>query len=248
MYNRIKTADEIVNMRESGKILASTLRLLQHNCVPGVTTYELDRIARAELKAKGVTGPFLGYNGFRGVLCVSVNNEIVHGIPGPRQLEDGDIVGLDFGVNFKGMITDGAITVAVGTITPKVQRLLTATEESLAEGVRMVRAGVRIGDISHAIEQRLKRDRLGIIEDLSGHGVGHELHEDPLIMNFGPAGRGPKLEAGMTIAIEPMATLGSKHIYLADDDWTILSSDGSWGAQFEHTVLVTADGAEILTL
>lgn len=248
MYNRVKTANEIVNIRASGKILGSTLRLLQQRAVPGITTYELDQFAASELKAHGATGPFLGYNGFKGVLCVSVNNEIVHGIPGPRQLEAGDIVGLDFGVNYSGMITDGAITVAVGTITPKVQRLLTATEEALAEGIAMVRAGTRIGDISHAIEQRLKRDRLGIIEDLSGHGVGHELHEDPLILNFGKAGRGPKLEAGMTIAIEPMATLGTKHIYLADDDWTILSTDGSWGAQFEHTVLVTVDGAEILTL
>lgn len=248
MYNRIKTAEEIINIRESGKILASTLRLLQRNCVAGITTRELDQIAAAELKAQGVTGPFLGYNGFKGVLCVSVNNEIVHGVPGPRQLEDGDIVGLDFGVNYKGMITDGAITVPVGTITPKVQRLLTATEESLAAGIAMVRSGARIGDISHAVEQRLKQDRLGIIEDLSGHGVGHELHEDPLILNFGKAGRGPKIEAGMTLAIEPMATLGSKHIYVADDDWTILSADGSWGAQFEHTVLVTPDGAEILTL
>jgi len=248
MYNRIKTAEEIVNIRASGKILASTLRLLQRNSVPGITTRELDQIAAAELKAHGATGPFLGYNGFNGVLCVSVNNEIVHGIPGPRQLEEGDIVGLDFGVKLNGMITDGAITVAVGKITPKAQRLLEATEEALAEGIAVVRAGARIGDISHAIEQRLKRDRLGIIEDLSGHGVGHELHEDPLILNFGKAGRGPKLEAGMTIAIEPMATLGSKYIHLAADDWTILSADGSWGAQFEHTVLVTSDGAEILTL
>lgn len=248
MYNRIKTAEEIINIRESGKMLASTLRLLQRNCITGITTRELDQIAAAELKALGVTGPFLGYNGFKGVLCVSVNNEIVHGVPGPRQLEEGDIVGLDFGVNYRGMITDGAITVPVGVVTPKVQRLLTATEEALAAGIAMVRAGARIGDISHAVELRLKQDRLGIIEDLSGHGVGHELHEDPLILNFGKAGRGPKIEAGMTLAIEPMATLGSKHIYIADDDWTILSADGSWGAQFEHTILVTADGAEILTL
>ncbi len=234
-------------MRQSGRILASTLRVLAERIQPGMTTKDLDDIAAAELKAAGVTGPFKGYDGFPAVLCVSVNNEIVHGIPGKRVIEDGDIVGLDFGVDYKGAITDGAITVAVGEVAPKVQKLLTATQEALVEGIAAVRAGARIGDISHAVEQRLKRDRLSIVEDLAGHGVGHELHEDPIILNYGPANRGPKLEAGMTIAIEPIATLGTKKIYLGPDQWTILTIDGSWASQFEHTVLVTEDGAEILT-
>jgi methionyl aminopeptidase len=247
MYNRVKTAADIENLRISGKILASTLHLLQQKLEPGMTTKELDTIAEAELKSAGAIGPSKGHDGFPAVLCVSVNNEVVHGIPGPRRIEAGDIVGLDFVVGYNGMITDAAITVPVREVAPKVQRLLAATREALYEGIGAVHAGARIGDISNAVEKRLKRDRLGIIEELAGHGVGDELHEDPIILNYGKAGRGPKLETGMTIAIEPMATLGSKHIYVADDNWTIVTSDGSWGAQFEHTVLVTDDGAEILT-
>lgn len=247
MYNRVKTRTEIDNIRISGHILYSTLLKLQQLSVPGVTTRELDRIAAAELKAAGATAPFLGFEGFPATICISVNNEVVHGIPGSRVLEEGDIVGLDFGVNYEGMITDGAITIGVGTITPAAQRLLTATSEALTAGIAQVKDGVRTGDISVAIERRLRRDKLGVIEDLTGHGVGHELHEDPLIFNFGKAGHGPKLKAGMTIAIEPMATLGGKHIMVAKDDWTILTADGSLGAQFEHTVLVTETGFEILT-
>jgi methionyl aminopeptidase len=247
MPNRINTPEEIINMRESGRILAATLRVLAAKIQPGMTTRDLDDIAAAELKAAGVKGPFMGFEGFPAVLCVAVNNEVVHGIPGKRVIEDGDIVTLDFGVNYKGAITDGAITVAIGEVSPKVQRLLKATQEALVEGIGMVRPGARTGDISHAIEKRLRRDRLFVIEELAGHGVGHSLHEDPIILNHGPANRGPKLEAGMTIAIEPIASLGTKDIYLAQDDWTILTTDGSWAAQFEHTVLVTEDGAEILT-
>jgi methionyl aminopeptidase len=247
MYNRVKTESEIQAMRASGKILASVLHLLQQKVEPGMATQVLDDIARAELKAAGATAPALGHEGFPAAICISVNNEVVHGIPGPRLLEAGDIVGLDLMVGYNGMITDAAITVPVGEVAPKVQRLLTTTQEALNEGIFVVRAGTRIGDISNVIEKRLKRDRLGIIEELAGHGVGHEVHEDPIILNYGPAGCGPKLEAGMTVAIEPMATLGSRHIYVADDGWTVITRDGSWGAHFEHTVLVTETGSEILT-
>lgn len=247
MSNRINTPQEIENMRQSGHILASTLRVLASQIRPGMTTKDLDDIAEAELKKAGGKGPFKGHEGFPSVLCVSVNNEIVHGIPGKRVIEDGDIVGLDFGVSVNGMITDGAITVGVGQVAPKYERLIKATREALDEGIAKVRAGVRIGDISNAIEKRLRLEHYGIIEELAGHGVGHEVHEEPIILNYGPANRGPKLEAGMTIAIEPMATLGGKQIYLGDDQWTILTADGSWGAHFEHTVLVTEDGYEVLT-
>jgi methionyl aminopeptidase len=249
MYSPIKTPQEISRLRISAHILYSTLQKLHREAHIGMPTREFDRIAALELKAAGATAPFLGYQGFPATICVSVNNEVVHGIPGERILEEGDIVGLDFGANFEGMISDGAITIGIGDITPAAQRLLTATSEALTAGIGQVRDGIRVGDISAAIEHRLRRDKLGIIEDLSGHGVGHELHEEPLIaiMNFGKAGRGPKLVAGMTIAIEPMATLGTKHIMVAQDDWTILTTDGSLGAQFEHTVLVTEDGFEILT-
>jgi methionyl aminopeptidase len=172
----------------------------------------------------------------------------VHGIPGPRVIETGDLVGLDFGVNYEGMITDGAVTVvAGGEPTPAQQRLLTATAAALERGIAQVRDGARTGDISAAIEQRLRRDRLGIVEELSGHGVGHLVHEEPLILNYGKAGRGVKLKAGMSVAIEPMATLGDRAIRLERDGWTISTADRSLGAQFEHSVLVTADGAEILT-
>jgi methionyl aminopeptidase len=247
MYNKPKTEQEIKDIRFSGAILASVLRILEKSISPGMTTLQLDDIASKELKATGAIGPFLGHEGFPGVLCVSVNNEVVHGIPGKRVIESGDIVGLDFGVKYNGMITDGAITVPIGAVSNKVTTLLKATSDALYDGISVVRAGVRIGDISNVIQKRLKQDKLGIIEELAGHGVGHELHEEPLILNFGKSGSGPRLVAGMTIAIEPMATLGSKHIYIADDNWTILTADGSWGAQFEHTILVTEFGSEILT-
>jgi len=173
----------------------------------------------------------------------------VHGIPGPRVIEAGDLVGLDFGVTFEGMITDGAVTVvAGGKTTTAVQRLLDATKQALDLGIAQVRAGSRVGDISHAVEKRLRLDKLGVIEELSGHGVGHRVHEDPLILNYGRAGTGARLKAGMSIAIEPMATLGGYAIYVDHDGWTIKTRDGSLAAQFEHTVLVTEDGFEIVTL
>lgn len=245
---RVKTASEISAMREGGAILGRILRLLAGRLEAGMTTRDLDRMAATELRALGGKPAFLGYQGFPAVLCVSVNNEVVHGIPGSRVLESGDIVGLDFGVAIEQMITDGAVTVAVGQPSAEAARLLSATEEALSSGIEEVRAGVRVGDISARIESRLRRDGLGIIEELSGHGVGHQLHEDPLILNYGRPGRGAVLKAGMTIAIEPMATLGGKDIVLAKDGWTIVTSDGSLGAQFEHTVLVTEEGSEILTL
>jgi methionyl aminopeptidase len=248
MYNRVKTPEEITNIRLSGKILAATLRVLKQKLEPGMTTQALNDIAAAELKAAGATAPTLGHEGFPAAMCISVNNEVVHGIPGKRVIESGDLVGLDLVVEYNGMMTDSAITVAVGTVVPKFWRLLTATQEALEEGIATVQAGVRIGDISHVIEKRLKQDRLGIIQELAGHGVGHELHEEPVILNYGRRGTGPKLKAGMTVAIEPMAVLGDRHIFVADDGWTVVTQDGSWGAHFEHTVLVTEGGAEILTL
>lgn len=247
MMNQIKTEIEIKRIRTSGQMLAAVLRYLTPLTVPGVTTKELDTLAAAELKRLGGEPAFLGYQGFPGVICISVNDEIVHGIPGQLVLAEGDIVGLDFGVNCEGMITDGAVTVAVGKISAEAARLLKATEEALAAGIAQVKAGARVGDIGHAVEVRLRADKLGVIEDMSGHGVGHMVHEDPLILNFGKAGRGAKLKAGMTIAIEPMATLGTHEIILGVDGWTISTEDGSLGAQFEHTVLVLPDGFEILT-
>ena len=247
MKNQVKTTTEIENIRISGGMLASVLRYLEPLTVPGISTAELNHLAANELQRLGGQPAFLGYQGFPAVICISVNDEVVHGIPGGRVIESGDLVGLDFGVIYNGMITDAAITVGVGKISDQDARLLNATREALATGIKQVRAGARVGDISHAIEERLHRDKLGVIEELSGHGVGHNVHEEPLVLNYGRKGTGMKLEAGMTLAIEPMATLGGINIEILEDDWTIVTADGSRSAQFEHSVLVLPDGVEVLT-
>lgn len=248
---KIKTAAEIDAMRESGRMLASVLQLLKMQLQPGMSTKDLALMAEKELKAYGVESPFLGYQGFPDVICISVNDEVVHGIPrATKIINDGDLIGLDFGVRYKGMITDSAISVIAGR--PKQKRhakLLVHTEQALSAGIMAVHDRVRTGDIGAAVEAELKRcnPAYGIVQDLVGHGVGHFLHEDPNIPNSGRANTGPWLDAGMTIAIEPMVTLGEAGVYVAADDWTILTNDGSWAAHFEHTVLITEDGAEILT-
>ena len=248
MMNQVKTDSEVVAIRESGHMLAAVLRHLERYVAPGISTGELDRLAAVELRRLGGKPAFLGYEGFPATICISVNEEIVHGIPGKRILTNGDIVGLDFGVTYNGMITDGAVTVPVGTASDDAIRLMTASREALEKGIAKVREGARIGDISHAVEVRLRRDGLGVVEDMCGHGVGHEVHEDPLILNYGSKGQGMRLKAGMTIAIEPMATLGTHEVELAADHWTICTADGSLASQHEHTVLVLSDGFEILTV
>lgn len=245
--NKIKTKAEIESLRQSGKILATVLEVLSRQIAPGQTTEDLAKLAASELKKLGGQPAFLGYQGFPDVICISVNDELVHGIPGGRVIEAGDLVGLDFGVNYNGMITDGAVTVGVGQISADAKRLLEATKQALAAGIDQVKDGVKVGNISAAIERRLRQDKLGVVEDLIGHGVGHEVHEEPGIPNFGPAGQGPVLRSGMSIAIEPMATLGGPGVVIADDGWTVRTADGSLSAQFEHTVLVTSEGAQILT-
>jgi len=254
MMNQVKTPEEVRRLRVSGGILAEVLRRLSASLEPGQTTGYLGDMAARELLALGGEPAFLHYRPdrhstpFPSTICISVNDEIVHGIPGRRVIEAGDLVGLDFGVTFEGMITDGAVTVvAGGKTTPAVQRLLGATRQALDLGIAQVKAGARTGDIGHAIEQRLRRDKLGVVEELSGHGVGHRVHEEPLILNFGRSGTGARLKAGMSIAIEPMATLGGREIFVDDDGWTIRTRDGSLAAQFEHTVLVTEDGFEVVT-
>jgi methionyl aminopeptidase len=249
MMTRIKTKDEIAAMRESGRMTATILQLLKKLLEPGMSTKDLAIIAEREAKAYGVKTPFLGFEGFPDVICISVNDEVVHGIPRPDKIiKDGDIVGLDFGVTYKGMITDHAISVIAGK--PKQKRhiqIVQHTEQAMHAGIMALHDRVRTGDVGAAVEAELSRYTYGIVEDLVGHGVGHELHEDPNIPNSGRANTGPWLDAGMTIAIEPMTTLGSNRVYVAEDDWTILTYDGSWSAHFEHTVLIKPDGAEILT-
>jgi methionyl aminopeptidase len=249
MTTRVKTASEIAAMRDSGRMLATVLQLLKARLQVGMPTKQLADIARSELKALGGEAAFLGYQGFPDVICISVNDEVVHGIPKPGKIiAEGDIVGLDFGVTYKGMITDAAISVIAGKPKQKGHiELVKNTEQALQVGINTVHDQVRTGDIGAAIENYLKKYRYGIVRDLVGHGVGHQVHEDPNIPNYGRPGTGPWLSKGMTIAIEPMVTLGTDRVYTADDGWTIMTADGSRSAHFEHTVLITEDGAEVLT-
>lgn len=249
MMTRIKTAAEIESMRTSGHMLASVLAFLRVKVESGISTKELADLAAGELKSLGGKPAFLGYQGFPDVLCTSVNDEVVHGIPSTQTiLKQGDIIGLDFGVTYNGMVTDGAISLLVGNSgDQKIKDLLTQTEKSLMAGIAQVKNGAHIGDISSAVQEVLDKSKFGIVRDLVGHGVGHKLHEEPNIPNYGKTGSGMVLMAGMTIAIEPMATLGDYKVVIAPDKWTVQTADGSLAAHFEHTVLVTADGHEILT-
>jgi methionyl aminopeptidase len=249
MVTQVKTASEIQAMRDSGRMLATVLQILKSEVQVGMSTQDLADRAALELKALGGKPSFLGYQGFPDVICISLNQEVVHGIPSKdRIIKDGDLIGLDFGVTYKGMITDSAISMIVGKPKQKgYVDLVKNTEAALMVGINAVHDQVRTGDIGHAIEKFLKHHRYGIVRDLVGHGVGHELHEDPNIPNYGRANSGPWLSAGMTIAIEPMVTLGTDRVVQADDGWTILTADNSWAAHFEHTILITEDGAEILT-
>lgn len=252
MITRVKTKAEIAAMRESGRMLATVLKLLGARLEPGMSTKDLAVIAARELDKLGGTPSFKGYQGFPDVICVSINDEVVHGIPrAGRVIADGDIVGMDFGVTYKGMITDSAVSLIAGK--PKTSghvRLLEDTKKALEAGIAAVHDQVRTGDIGAAIQESLTRykgRRYGIVRDLVGHGVGHQLHEDPNIPNYGNRDTGPWLKKGMTIAIEPMVTLGTERVHVAPDGWTMLTNDGKRSAHFEHTVLVTADGAEVLT-
>lgn len=244
---RIKTESELTNMRESGRMLAAVLGVLRSSTREGITPKELALIADAELKKLGGQPAFLGYQGYPDVICISVNDQVQHCIPDDRPLQNGDVVNFDYGVNYRGMITDAGITVGVGALSNDAKRLLRGTEEALEAALKKVKAGVKVGDVSSTIEAILKKHRLGIVRELVGHGVGHELHEDPEIPNYGRAGTGPVLRAGWTIAIEPITTLGKPDIYQEKDGWSLRTWDGSWSAQFEHTLLVTDSGCEILT-
>lgn len=249
MLTKVKTAAEIAAMRESGRMLGTVLQALKKHLQTGMNTKDLDDIARKELKALGGEPTFLGLYGFPQALCVSINDEVVHGIPrADRIIKNGDIVSMDFGVTYQGMITDSAISVIAGDAPGRrVQELVAATEQSLLAGVAILKHGMKVGDLAHAIQEVLAGANLGIVRDLVGHGVGHELHEDPNIPNFGRKGTGMELKAGMTVAIEPMATLGDYRVYIEPDGWTVRTRDGSLSAHFEHTVLITEEGAEIIT-
>jgi methionyl aminopeptidase len=245
-----KTPTDLDNMRAGGRLLAAILQDLAGKVQPGVTPKELSADAAAQIKKNQMQPVVLGYDGFPDVICISVNNAIVHGIPGSQPIRQGDLVKLDLTLGYKGMINDSAVSViAGGHGSAGVQRLLDGTKKALDAGIAAIKGeGTRVGDISAAVQDTLEHYNLGIIRELVGHGVGYEIHEAPNIPNYGVAGTGPVLHQGMTIAIEPMASLGDWHITYAKDKNTIIMKDGSLGAHFEHTVLITQDGAEILTL
>ncbi len=245
----IKTREEVAAMRRAGTVVADILVHLCGLVAPGMTTGEIDRIAREELKKHGAKPAFLNYHGFPGVICVSINHEIVHGIPSDaRKLNGGDIVGLDFGAVVDRFYGDSAVTVGVGAISPAAERLVRVTRESLERGIAAVKAGARIGDIGAAVQVHAEAAGYGVVRDFVGHGIGRALHEEPPVPNYGKAGTGPRLKAGMTIAIEPMVNAGGPEAETLDDGWTAVTKDRSLSAHFEHTVLVTEQGADILTL
>jgi methionyl aminopeptidase len=242
-----KSPQEIAKMEAAGDILVRTLQLLEGKVRPGVTTGELDRAAEKFIRSQGAEPAFKGYRGFPGSICASPNSMVVHGIPGKYRLDRGDIISIDVGVVLDGWVADAARTFPVGTVTPVARKLLSVTEQSLFAGVAQVKAGNRLGDISHAIQQTVESQGFAIVRSLVGHGVGRSMHEDPQIPNFGPAGKGPLLEEGMVLAIEPMTTAGRHTVRMGEDHWAIYSQDGSLAAHFEFTVAVTADAPRILT-
>ncbi|HLP86845.1 MAG TPA: type I methionyl aminopeptidase [Candidatus Paceibacterota bacterium] len=249
----IKTPTEIEIIREGGKILADILAKVAKKVKPGVSTYELDKYAFDLIKENGDIPAFLNYKpqgapkAFPATICISVNNEIVHGIPSKgRVLKEGDIVSLDLGLKHKGLFTDHAVTVPVGKISKRDEQLIEYTKKALEAGIWAAQGGATVGDIGHAIESSVNR-KYGIVRELAGHGVGVKIHEDPYIPNYGKPGKGQKLIPGMIIAIEPMLNMGGEHIVNADDNWTIKTADGSHSAHFEHTILIREGEAEILT-
>lgn len=243
----IKSYEEIEIMRVAGKIVGDTHIYLKEFIKPGITTKELDKLAYDFILSQGAIPSFLNYDGFPASICTSINEEVVHGIPSNRILKDGDIISIDIGACYEGYHGDSAWTYPVGTIDEDKKYLLEHTEKALFEGLSAIKPGNRIGDVSFAIEQYALKHKLGVVKELVGHGVGKHLHETPDVPNYGNKNKGMILRSGMTIAVEPMLNLKTSNIYLLDDDWTIVTADNSPSAHFEHTVLVTKDGYEILT-
>jgi methionyl aminopeptidase len=243
-----KSRRELDQMAEAGALVVRTIELVGEHVRPGVTTRELDEIADEFIRSHGGVPTFKGYRGYPAATCISPNEMVVHGIPGPYALRDGDIVSFDVGVTLDGFVGDSAYTFAVGEISDEAQRLLDACQAALAAGIDQARAGNRIGDISAAVQRVTEEAGFSVVRSLVGHGVGRAMHEEPQIPNFGMPGRGPLLQEGMTLAIEPMINAGSPEIVLHDDEWSISTADGTLSAHFEHTVAVTADGPRILTM
>lgn len=244
----IKSPQEIATMREAGRILAQVLKTLVDQIKPGISTGELDDICAQELSKHRVKPSFKGYRGFPATLCVSINDEVVHGIPGKRRLAEGDIVSLDAGVIHDGFQSDSAVTVGVGKISSEAKRLMEVTQGALWAGIAKAKHGAHLGDVSAAVQLYVEAEGFSIVREYTGHGIGREMHEDPQIPNFGPPGQGPLLKKGMTLAIEPMVNAGTWNTRVADDQWTVLTADGSLSAHFEHTIAITDAEAEVLSV
>ena len=243
----IKSEREIELLKVAGEIVGDTHHYMEQFLKPGITTKELDKLAEDYILSRGATPSFKGLYGFPGTICISINEEVVHGIPGKRKLKNGDIITLDIGACYKGYHGDSAWTYAVGKISKEKEELMKHTEESLFEGLSVIKDGCHVGDIGAAVEACANKYNLGVVKELVGHGVGTKVHEEPDVPNYGKAGTGPMLKEGMVIAVEPMLNLGTADVFMLDDDWTIVTADDLPSAHFEHTVLVTKDGYTILT-
>lgn len=243
----IKSDREIEIMRSAGRIVAEALEKMKEVIQPGITTREIDQLAEEYIRKSGGVPAFLGYNGYPASICASVNEEVVHGIPGPRVLAHGDIIGIDVGAFYKGYCGDAARTFEVGNCSEKTKRLLRVAEESFFAGIEYAQEGNRLFDISHAIQAHVESNGYSVVRSLVGHGIGKNMHEDPQVPNYGLPKRGPRLTAGLTLAIEPMINEGKFHVRTLSDGWTVVTSDGSLSAHYENTIVITANGPEILT-
>ena len=242
----LKTPDEIALMAKASRVVAEALEVLKSAAKPGVTTDELDRLAEAEIRSRGAVPAFKGYRNYPKTLCVSVNEQVVHGIPSKRVLKDGDIVGLDLGAIVGGFYGDSAVTIAVGRIDEKAATLVRVTEESLSLAIQQARVGNRLSDISHAVQQHVEAAGYSVVTEFVGHGIGRQLHKEPQVPNYGKPGQGPRLQPGMVLAIEPMVNMGGSAVRVLDDRWTAVTVDGSLSAHFEHTIAIQPSGPALV--
>ena len=243
----IKSRNEIELMREAGRIVAQAHELIKEAIKPGITTEELDQIAEKHILKVGAAPAFKGYKGFPASICASVNHEVVHGIPGPRKLEEGDIISIDIGSVYKGYYGDAARTHAVGEISPRARELIEVTRESFYEGIKFAKEGYRLSDISHAVQSHVEKHGFSVVRNYVGHGIGTGMHEEPQIPNYGPPGKGPRLKSGMVLAIEPMVNIGTYDVKVLSDGWTVETLDGEYSAHYENTIAITDEEPEILT-